>query len=340
MRGLQPGHAESPERLHARFLATVNGQNRCYEAIRTISEKDLAMVEEVTETSSRQTFIRKTFQKDSSFGLAISGLFNEVRFPAKIGARYAATAIDYGVTPGGQPFLVFEQKAGDLRSLFDPQKPRDVYQEALKLSTLLLYLNLHGIVHRDIKPSNILVDHEGNYLLADFSLALYLDEVRFLPPLCFLNGTPAYMPPESRSNRHNFVPGYGQDIYAMGMTILETVTGRFLPRNFSGKKHVSSLLGIRNDGWMRFFRRALERDGNAQWQLERLALIVSKATCYDPQDRYANGARLFQDIYETLRPGQIPVGPIVIDSLREALRPPSPQELETAVARPQRTIAD
>ncbi|HEX5036044.1 MAG TPA: protein kinase [bacterium] len=329
LKAFQTGPRESIEALYGRYLATLNGKNAAYEVTTPIAQRDFSLVERVKETTSGRSFVRKIFHGGHAFGLAYGGFFNEARFSARMGRRSAVQVTDFGVSDAGHPFLVFESMTGDLRTVFDPHRPRDVYREASKLTSLLLYLHVHRIIHRDIKPGNILVDSEGNYLLSDFGLALYADELALLSPFRYLDGTPAYLPPETRHAGAPFEPGYAMDVYALGLTLLETVTGRFLPPNFSGKGNVSKLLGIRDEGWMRFFRRALEKDGNAQWQLERLAMIVNRATAVNPADRYVNGGEMFRDIEESLKPGTISVAPIVRDALRESFRSPSPNDVVT-----------
>lgn len=42
--------------------------------------------------------------------------------------------------------------------------------------TGLAFMHANGIIHRDIKPENILVSHEGNAILADFSLSKPFDD--------------------------------------------------------------------------------------------------------------------------------------------------------------------
>ncbi|GBF97654.1 aurora protein [Raphidocelis subcapitata] len=60
------------------------------------------------------------------------------------------------------------------------------------LLTVLLYLHARGVTHRDIKPENILFDDEGVLKLADFGLAINMND----EPAVTRAGTLHYMAPE------------------------------------------------------------------------------------------------------------------------------------------------
>jgi len=93
------------------------------------------------------------------------------------------------------------------------------------------YAHSQGVIHRDIKPDNILISNEGVVKITDFGLAT-LEDAPKLTRQGMVVGTPAYLPPESLSGG---VPDQRSDLYSLGVTIYETITGisPFQGENFS-----------------------------------------------------------------------------------------------------------
>ncbi|KAF3585308.1 hypothetical protein F2Q69_00025883 [Brassica cretica] len=78
--------------------------------------------------------------------------------------------------------------------------------------------NLKGIAHCDVKGSNVLVGVNGEAKIADFGCAKRVEPELTEP----VRGTPAFMAPEvARGERQ----GKESDIWALGCTVIEMVTG-------------------------------------------------------------------------------------------------------------------
>jgi thiamine kinase-like enzyme len=84
----------------------------------------------------------------------------------------------------------------------------------------LKYLHDNDIIHRDIKGGNILLTENGVIKLADFGHSKSLNE---LDSKKSYKGTPFWMSPEIA---RNFQYSKSSDIWALGCTIVEMLTGK------------------------------------------------------------------------------------------------------------------
>jgi tetratricopeptide (TPR) repeat protein len=92
---------------------------------------------------------------------------------------------------------------------------------ALDLLAALGTAHERGIVHRDVKPANIFYDAAGNAKLGDFGGAHLADFGQTQTGGFF--GTVAYMSPEQITGAPI---GYSADLYALGATLVEALTGK------------------------------------------------------------------------------------------------------------------
>jgi PAS domain S-box-containing protein len=119
--------------------------------------------------------------------------------------------------PGGEPLL---------RLLGRPWGITAFLRLAIGIATALAQLHQRGLIHKDIKPANVLVDSvTGQAWLTGFGVASRLPRERQAPaPPEVIAGTLAYMAPE-QTGRMNRSIDFRSDLYALGVTLYEMLTG-------------------------------------------------------------------------------------------------------------------
>jgi serine/threonine protein kinase len=84
------------------------------------------------------------------------------------------------------------------------------------------YAHSQNVIHRDIKPSNIMLTSDGRVKLLDFGIALATPDAR-LTMTGSVVGSMHYIPPEQI---YGEPPDARSDLYGMGVTLYEMITGR------------------------------------------------------------------------------------------------------------------
>jgi len=148
----------------------------------------------------------------------------EARVLARLDHPGIVRVHDFGVTDGGECYLVMEWAGASLSKLLPLPLPRAIVI-VRQVCEALGHAHEQGIVHRDIKPDNVLIDDQGRVKLTDFGIARLVaptDSGSTLTSASRVFGTPDYMAPEARAGAR---PDPRVDIYAVGVLLQYMVTG-------------------------------------------------------------------------------------------------------------------
>ena len=99
----------------------------------------------------------------------------------------------------------------------------EVVRLGLGIAAALATAHASGVIHRDIKPDNILLDADGEAVVADFGLARALAGVSSVSATNQVLGTPQYFSPEQARGLE--LDGRS-DLYALGVTLFRAATGK------------------------------------------------------------------------------------------------------------------
>ena len=156
----------------------------------------------------------------------------ELQALARLSHPNLITLFDGSIGEGGEPaFLVMELVHGPslaARIAEAPLPPDEAAEIAGQLADALGYVHSQDMVHRDIKPANILLGVDGvsgdaavRARLSDFGIVRLLGSER-LTSVDFMVGTATYLAPEQARGAD---VGPAADVYALGLVLLEALTG-------------------------------------------------------------------------------------------------------------------
>lgn len=219
---------------------------------------------------------------------------------------------------GGYHYIALEYLDGrDVYEILD-DRGRIPEHEALsitiQIARALEHAHQKNLVHRDVKPGNILVTWDGVAKLTDFGLALDRERLgrgRITEGAEAL-GTPFYLSPEQA--RGDKEVDIGSDIYSLGATLYEMVTGR---PPFEGATIAAVLVKHLNEQIPS--PRDIDRTLSAGF-----CHVIEKMMAKRREDRYQTPKDLLRDlllIYQAKDPISVPVD-TGLSTVRPSTRPP------------------
>lgn len=190
----------------------------------------------------------------------------------------------------GLPYMVMEYVDGpDLKQYIHDHSPLALNEVIRIMDQILSAVGLahkHNIIHRDLKPQNILLDKRGNVKIADFGIAVALNQSSITQTNSVM-GSVHYMSPEQ--TRGGMVTKQS-DIYSLGIILYELITGK-VP--FNGSTPVAIALKHAQEP----IPSIRKKDPRVPQALEN---VVLKATAKDPRDRYASAQEMKADLDTSL----------------------------------------
>jgi eukaryotic-like serine/threonine-protein kinase len=172
------------------------------------------------------------------------GFLNRFRTEAVVTRRLqhpnAVRVDDLDVTEDGRPFIVMEHVTGrNLREVIRDEGAIPVARAAeigRQVALALGAAHALGITHRDIKPDNILLtttaDGQALAKVLDFGIAKVREGAFDVGPgytpteTGMVVGTPQYVSPEQAMGRRGDQLDGRSDLYSLGITLYEMITGR------------------------------------------------------------------------------------------------------------------
>ena len=160
----------------------------------------------------------------------------------------------------------------------------DVLRIGKDMAKALDYAHKQGVVHRDFKPSNVMISRDDRVILADFGLALDINQ----GSMGQIFGTPHYIAPEQARRSSDAVPQ--SDIYALGVVMYEMLAGT-VPFDDESAMAVAVQHMSEPPPAPTTINPALS---------QAVEDVLLKALEKEPQDRYQSGAELMQALENAL----------------------------------------
>ncbi|KAA3635492.1 MAG: hypothetical protein DWP97_04660 [Calditrichaeota bacterium] len=201
----------------------------------------------------------------------------ESKVIAKLNHPNIVHVIDKGSASGRYYFVMEYIKGTSLREVIDSDKIAlaTKMEMIVQVCKALDYAHNNGVIHRDIKPGNVLIDKQGNALVADFGIAQIVGTPDTeMTASDMIMGTLSYMSPEQKISSTNI--DQTTDLYAVGVMLYEILVGKKPLGKFLMPSEINPSLSAEYDQ------------------------IISKCLAQDAKDRYQRAVELKDAILEII----------------------------------------
>jgi serine/threonine protein kinase len=196
-----------------------------YQILGILGRGGMGAVYQVRNMLTAREDAMKVILPDAAANSEVADRFlREIRIQASLQHPHIA-AIRTAFRSGENVLLIMELIEGaglDVKLRSGALPLGDVFRITDDILSALGHAHSKGIVHRDIKPSNILVTPRGAPKLTDFGIATVAGDTRITRSGVAV-GSLAYMSPEQVMSEPL---DERSDIYSLGITVYEALTGR------------------------------------------------------------------------------------------------------------------
>ena len=225
------------------------------------------------EFSADESFVKKfRVEAQSAAGLSHPNIVNVYDVGEENGVHYIVMELVQGIT-----LKHYIERKGTLDI-------REVLNISVQVASGMGAAHANRIIHRDIKPQNVIMSRDGKVKVTDFGIAKAADSTTVTTNAA---GSVHYISPEQARG------GYSDeksDIYSLGITMYEMVTGR-VP--YDGENNVSvALQHIQGN-----MTPPRQINPDIPRSVER---IILKCTMKKPDLRYASAKDLIMDLRRAL----------------------------------------
>ncbi|NUR59558.1 MAG: protein kinase [Catenulispora sp.] len=249
---------------------------------RLVGEGATAFVHEARDTLLERTVAVKVFRDVDLGDSRCERISEEVRILTALTHPHLLPLYDTGRDADGRRFLVMPLVRGTTLARLaarGPVPPHEVKRIGAALAEALSHIHARGVVHRDVKPSNVLLDHDGTPFLADFGFAHAEDGPALTATNCVV-GTAGYLAPEQAAGAA-VTPA--ADVYALGLVLLEALTGERAYRGTPLERAVANALkppaipARLGAGWLAVLRALTAREPSARPPAQRVPELLAGA---------------------------------------------------------------
>ena len=192
-----------------------------------IGEGGMALVYEAYDMINKKNVAIKIIREETMKNpLNLTRFEREARAAASLSSPNIVRVINLG-THKGRPYMVNELVVGQTLKERINQVGKLGFIEAVEdmywLTSAVMDAHRHNVIHRDIKPQNIFLTPDGTVKLGDFGIATFQNPSARLTRSEVVVGSVHYLAPEIYKGGQATPQS---DIYAMGITFFEMITGR------------------------------------------------------------------------------------------------------------------